>query len=161
MRHGITCALFLALASSAAGGDKKFESKDGKFAAAFPGEAISSPQKVDGLEMTVTFAAKGETVFVVIHMDLPADAVKDFKTEKALLPVMSAGLTKVTKSDGTTFGKQKYPAHEITGEMRDTHLRATLILADKRLYQVVVYGTKDVVGGKAADAFIASFEITK
>jgi hypothetical protein len=40
-------------------------------------------------------------------------------------------------------------------------MKARLILIGNRMYQVCVYGSKDFVASKDAEAFLASFSITQ
>ena len=48
----------------------------------------------------------------------------------------------------------------MTAERDDWNLKGSIVLVGGRLYQVYVYGTKDFVTGKEADAFLMSFAIT-
>ncbi len=148
---------------------KKFQSKDGNFAATFPGMPTSSKNKSGMVELNVTAVEKGGAAYMVIFTDLPKDSAKLAKAtdileggEKGLVDNFKA---KVTQSKSVEFGPQKFPAREILadvkGDKADLQLRLTMILVEGRLYQVLLLGPKAVVSGKDGDAFFASFEITK
>jgi hypothetical protein len=147
--------------------DKKFESKEGKFSAKFPGEPKTVNQKAGGLDLSITIVEKGKGGFAVIYSDMPADIVKGAPADK-LLAGGEKGLVdnfkaKVTKSGEMKFkgnGKE-YPGREILAEKDDLHLRVNIILVDNRLYQVFIVGPKEMVTGKEADEFIKSFELAK
>jgi hypothetical protein len=101
----------------------------------------------------------------VIYSDLAAESVKVTKPadlldggEKGLIDSLKA---KVTSSKNVEFGKQKYPGRQIAAETDATHLRLTLILVENRLYQILVFGPKELVAGKDADKFFESFEIAR
>jgi hypothetical protein len=154
--------------------EKKFTSKEGKFAAKFPGEPKTVNQKVKDLDMVITIVEKGKSGFAVIFADLPELAVKagaDKVLEGGENGMLNNTKAKLIKSKETKFksnGKE-FPAREILAEKladkqtqkEDQYVRVTLILAEARLYQVLVVGEKDIVTGKEADAFIASFDIAK
>jgi hypothetical protein len=149
---------------------KPYESKAGKYKVVFPGTPEVSSKKTDDGELnSATVAFKGGG-FIVLYTDLSADNVK--KKPKAILDGGVEGLIesfkpKITSTKDIEFGKQKYPARQISGEAYlaeegiSINLRLTLILADNRLYQVFVFGPKDLPKGKEADKFFESFEITK
>ncbi len=145
--------------------DKKYESKEGKFSAVFPDKPMTQNTKAGGVDLNITIVEKAGAGYAVIYSDLPADQVKAAKA-KDLLDGGEKGLVtnfkaKVTKTKDSEFGKQKYPAREIYGEKDSIQLRITIILADNRLYQVFVVGTKDAITAKETDEFFKSFEITK
>jgi len=157
----VLAACGLAAADEKKGESKKYESKEGQYAVAFPGKPEVS--KKAGADMAMVKTEAG--AFIVVHSDLPADAVKAAQpkdllanAEKAFVDSFKA---KVTASKEVEFGKKKYPARETTAEKDAIQLRITLVLAGDRLYQVFVVGPKELVGGKDADEFFKSFEVTK
>ena len=165
MRALIAAVMFLGLAGVVSAQDGKFKSKEGKFSATFPGEPKNITQKAGDIDLNITIAEKGGGGMAVIYSDLPAAAVKDAKP-KDILDKGEKGLVdnfkaKVTKSKDIEFGKQKFPAREITAEKDPIQLKITIILVENRLYQVFVVGPKDLVEGKDAEDFFKSFEITK
>jgi len=158
-------------ATLAAKDEKKFESKAGRYKVTFPGLPEISSKKVDDGEMNIASVAKDGGGFLVIYTDLSSDKLKEAKPkellasgEKALVDNFKA---KINLSKDIEFGKQKFPARQITGEAFipdeaiNINLRMTIILADNRLYQVFVFGPKELPKGKEADAFFETFEITK
>ena len=170
MRTILTAAALVCAAGLAGAADTKFESKEGQFKAAFPGTEApkTTMTKAGGLDLSITILEKDKkTGYAVIYSDMDPMKVQAAPAAK-LLEGGEKGLVdnfkaKVTKSEVTTFksnGKE-YPAREIMAERDDLNLRLTLIMVDNRLYQVFVVGRKDVVGGKEADDFVKSVEITK
>jgi hypothetical protein len=167
MRTALAMAFMFACALTAAQ-DKtpeKYESKEGKYSVQFPGKPAKSTNKAGGLELQIAMVQKGLGGFLVIHTDLPAETVKVAKP-KDLLDGGQKGLAdnfkaKVTSAKDFEFGKEKYPARELVAEKDQLHLRFQIILADNRLYQVLVVGPKDLTAGKEADAFFKSFDIAK
>jgi hypothetical protein len=154
-----------ALCLAAAAQDKKYESKDGKYAVAFPAAPETEAKKAGDVTLHSATAQGAGAVFVVTYSDLPVKAAKPADVladgEKELV----AGFKAKASGKETTFGPDKLPAREVTGElavdMTALHLRATLVLSGGRLYQVLAVGTKEAVTGKAGDAFFASFELKK
>jgi hypothetical protein len=113
----------------------------------------------------VTTSDNGPLAFAVGFADLPASALKDAPAAK-VLEKSEQGLTaqtraKVLTAKATTLkaGAKEYLARELTAEREGVHLRIVVVLAETRLYQVSVVGSKDGVATKEADAFIGSFEI--
>ena len=165
MRTFIAAIVIMCCASLAIAEDKKYVSKEGKFTVDFgSGEPMTLKQKAGDLELNITSATKGTGSYMVLYSDLPEGTIKS-KKPKEIFDVSEKGLKfKVTGSKDTEFGKDKLPAREITASTADKdpiQLRIIMMLADKRLYQVMVAGPKEVVEGKDADAFFKSFEIVK
>ena len=170
-----TIALLISLlilgATHAGQDDKRYESKAGKYKVMFPGKPEVTSKKLDDGELNMASVPFGGGGFLVIYTDLGEEKVKNSKP-KEILTSGEKGLidnfkAKITSSKDTEFGKQKYPAREILGEAFiegeavTVNLRMTLILADQRLYQVFVFGPKDLPKGKEAEKFFESFEIAK
>jgi hypothetical protein len=146
--------------------EKKYTSKEGKFSAKFPGEPKTVNQKVKDLDMVITIVEKGKSGFAVIVTDLPELALKvgaDKILEGGESGMLANTKAKLTKSEATKLksnGKE-FPARQISAKKDEQFFRVTLILAEARLYQVLVVGEEEVVNGKLADEFVKSFEITK
>jgi hypothetical protein len=167
-------AFFLAImfsSSISAQEVKTYESKAGKYKVVFPEMPMTSSKKTDDGELNVASVAFKGGGFLVMYTDLNADKLKETKP-KDILAGGEKGLVenfkpKITSTKEIEFGKQKFPARQIAGEAYlaeegiSINLRLTLILADNRLYQVFVFGPKDLPKGKEADKFFESFEITK
>jgi hypothetical protein len=150
---------------------KTYESKAGKFKADFPKTPMVSSKKIDEGELNIASIDFKGGGFIVIYSDLNADKLKTTKP-KDILAGGEKGLIegfkpKITSTKDIEFGKQKYPGRQIAGEAYlaeegiSINLRLTLILADNRLYQVFVFGPKDLPNGKEAEKFFETFEITK
>lgn len=162
-------AVLVAACGLAAQDDKKYESRDGKYAVAFPGAPATDTKKAGELTLsTAAVEAKGVS-YLVIYSDLPAESVKASKAED-ILENGEKGLVdnfkaKVTKSQSTTFGKDKYPARNVTAEVKvdatTLQLRLRIVLVNNRVYQVLAVGSPEAVSGAAADKFFESFEVRK
>jgi hypothetical protein len=171
MRSPIAIAAFVLFACGLGAADekkdepKKYESKEGKYAVAFPGKPEVSTKKAGAEEWNMAVVKTEAGAYLVIHSDLPAESLKAAKPKEILAEAekafMNSFKANVTSSKEVEFGKKKYPAREAVAEKDATQLRITLVLADNRLYQVFVVGPKDLVGGKEADEFFKSFEVTK
>jgi hypothetical protein len=172
MRRCAAMALVLLLGAVVSAQDNKpFESKTGKFKAVFPEAPTTSTKKVEDGELNIASATFKGGAFMVIYTDLNTEQLKDIKPkeiltggEKGFIESLKA---KVTTTKDIEFGKQKFPARQIEGEAflaeegSRLNIRLTLILAENRLYQVFVFGPKDLPKGKEADKFFESFEIAK
>jgi hypothetical protein len=169
--RSVMMGVVLFSATLSAQDDKKFESKAGRYKAAFPGLPAISSKKVDDGELNIASVAKSGGGFVVIYTDLSGDKLKEAKPKELLISgekgLVESFKAKITSSKDIEFGKQKFPAREITAEAFipeesvSINLRMTIILAESRLYQVFVFGPKDLPKGKEADAFFDTFEIAK
>ncbi len=154
-----------------AGDEKKYESKAGRYKVTFPGAPEISSKKVDDGELNIASVGQGGGGFLVIYTDLSSDKLKESKPKELLISgekgLIESFKAKITSSKDIEFGKQKFPARQleatafIPDEAININLRMTMILADNRLYQVFVFGPKDLPKGKEADTFFESFEITK
>jgi hypothetical protein len=172
MRSGlIFMGLVLCTTTLMALDDKPYESKAGKYKVTFPGTPKTEAKKVDDGELNTAMVDKDGGGFLVIYTDLGNEKLKDTKP-KEILASGEKGLVdnfkaKITSSKDIEFGKQKFPARQLAGEATipgesiTINLRMTIVLAENRLYQVFVFGPKDLVMGKEADKFFESFEITK
>jgi hypothetical protein len=165
MRSLIAGIVFLGLAGAVSAQDTKFVSKEGKYSVAFPGKPTTSTEKKGDLVLNITILPKGDNGLLVIYSDLSAEAAKDTKPKEILeageKSLVDAFKAKVSKSKEIEFGEQKIPGREIYAVKDDVQLRITIILADKRLYQVLAVGAKDFVEGKDTEEFFKSFEIVK
>jgi hypothetical protein len=171
MRTILAVAVMAVFAAGlAAQPEKKDFTKDGKFKAAFPTNPTIETKTGGGLTQKLFLADydKGKGGYLVVYADLSPDLLKAPQPAQ-VLQSGEDGLkeyfkAKITKSMATTVGAKKYPAREITAEKEDAagawNLRGVIVLASNRLYQVYVFGPKDFLTSKEADAFLASFEIT-
>jgi hypothetical protein len=169
MRAILTAACFLAVSTGLAAQNKKFQSRAGKYAVAFPAEPKVESKKAGELTLTTAAVEATGLAYMVIYSDLPAATVQAAKPEDILesgeLGLVNNFKAKVTKSQNTAFGKEKYPARQVTAEVKvdasTLEMRLNLVLVENRLYQILVIGSKDAVGKPATDKFFDSFEITK
>lgn len=173
MRTLCAVAVLAILTGALAGQDKKDDKKDGgkytstkgKFSAVFPNGPAVEEKTAGGLTLHLFLADydKGKGGYLVTYSDLDPALLKAPKPEQ-VLESSEKGLVEkvkatVTKSGALAFGPKKYPAREITAEKGEWHMRATLVLVGNRLYQVSVFGPKDMTNAKAASDFLASFEV--
>lgn len=173
MRTLIAVALFALVATltgSLAGQEKKepkkHDDKEGKFSAVFPTGPEIQTKTAGGLTLKLYFAdfEKGKGAYMVTYSDLDPALLKAPKPEQ-VLESAEKGLSekfknvKITKSAATTFGPKKHPAREITAERDEFTIRAVLVLVGNRLYQVIIFGPKEMTTAKEANDFLASFQI--
>ncbi len=170
MRGFIAGFVVLAVASGlTAQAEKKYESKEGKYAIAFPGTPTTESKKAGELTLNTAAVEVKGVAYIVIHSDLPDETVKASKAEEILANgekgLVDSFKAKVTKAQPTTFGKEKYPARNVTAEIKvdatTLQLRLMLILANNRVYQVLAVGSADAVAGAATDKFFDSLELRK
>jgi hypothetical protein len=169
----ITAAILL-VTNFQAKGPKPYESKAGKFKVVFPGEPEVSTKKTEDNEnlFMACYSPPGGGGFFVIYSDLKGDKLKNSKP-KEILNSGKEGLiesvkAEIKKSTEIEFGRQKFPALRIEGEATfpgektKVNLNMTIILThENRLYQVFVFGSKDLASSKDAEKFLNSFEIAK
>jgi hypothetical protein len=166
----MVCVVLFA-ASLSAQEEKKFESKAGRYKVSFPSFPSISSKKVEDGELNIASVAKSGGGFIVIFTDIAAEKLKDAKPKELLVSgekgLIESFKATITESKDLEFGKQKYPARQIAAEAFlaeegiSINLRMTIILAENRLYQVFVFGPKELTKGKEADAFFGTFEVVK
>ena len=166
MRTILAVAVLAVCAAGLTGQDDKKYEKDGKFTAKFPSGPTKQIKSAGGLTLHMFLAEqpKGKGGYLITYADIPAEKLKAPTPDQVLQACEQAlkddFTAKVTKSGATAFGAKKYPARELTAERDMWNMRGTVVLVGTRLYQVYVFGEKDFVAGKEADAFLASFAIT-
>ncbi len=142
----------------------KFTSPAGKFAADFPAlpTEVKRPVKTGSeLTITVTQHEDAEGGRLVIWSDITA---KKYDPAKLLVEAAKGigARGKVVAEKEATFGPDKQPARELTVDSAaGPRLRYLLVVANDRLYQVVVSGSNEFVAGPKAEAFRKSFELLK
>lgn len=161
----------LAGAGAAAGQEfKQFASGAGRYKVVFPGDVKSQTTDVqagkDTLKLTIdSVELRGDTVFLVSYIDAteevgkqPAgprlDKVRDGNKG-------AAGKVVEEKEVTVALGEEKFPGRDLLIETPNGFIRNRAVIVGRRLYQVMVQGTKEVVTSPSADKFIASFELTK
>lgn len=147
-----------------------FVSPKGGYSVRFPGKPReqSSKTPTDFGRLTVTtatYAKENGSVWLVSYTDYPANRMAGVK-EADFLAAARDGLKGpdgkvVEERKPRVFEAAGVPALEVTIARGKTHSRTRLVLKDRRLYQVQVFGETDFVSGPAADAFLESFRIEK
>jgi hypothetical protein len=161
MRLLLSGGLVLVLVATAPADEPKpFESKDGKFKAAFPGGKPKESQRDLGKTTQYGFQVEvNSRAFDVTYFDLPA-AVEAAKLYE-LAEKGAVGKDKLLSSREITFGKDKLPAREVLILKNDILVRMVMVLAGERLYLLTAGGPDDFTTGKQAFAFFESFALTK
>jgi hypothetical protein len=146
---------------------KKYVSKEGGFSVQFPagGEVKTKNQDAPGgLKMVIAGVESEKKAYMVMYMALP-DGIVKAASAKAILDGAADGAVK--KSGGKqvsakdiTHGKEKHPGREVVVDKDGNLVRTQIIVADPKIYVVVVGGPEEFANTKAAADFIKSFEIT-
>jgi hypothetical protein len=161
----------LAGAGAAAGQEfKQYASGAGRYKVMFPGDVKTEAADVqagkDTLKLTIdSVELKAGTVFLVSYIDAseevgkqPAgprlDKVRDGNKG-------AAGKVVEDKEVTVALGDEKFPGRDLLIQTPGGFLRNRAVIVGRRLYQVMVQGTREVVTSPSADKFIASFELTK
>lgn len=147
--------------------DGKFVSKDGGYTIQFPAGAEVKTKTQDapgGLLMVMATAEQDKKSHVAMYMALPPGAVKIVGANKILDGAVNGALdksggTEVSQKD-FAFGKDKHPARELVIEKDGMIVRTHVIVADPKVFVLVVGGPGEYGNSKAAKAFLKSFELT-
>ncbi len=145
---------------------KKYVSKDGGYTVQFPAGAEVKTKTQDapgGLKMVMAIAEQDKKSHVVMYMALPPGALQAVPAKTILDGAASGALQKsggkeVSQKD-FTFGKEKHPARELVVEKDGMIVRTHVIVADPKVFVLVVGGPGEYGSSKAATAFLKSFEI--
>ncbi len=149
---------------------KQYASADGKYKVLFPGAVKTETTDVqagkDTLKLTIdSVELKGDTTFVVSYIDA-SDEVAKKPAGPRLEKVRDGnkgekGTVLDDKEITIAVGDEKFSGRDVLIETPTGFIRNRMVIVGKRLYQVVVQGSKEVVTSSSADKFITSFEITK
>jgi hypothetical protein len=150
---------------------KPHASQEGRYRVLFPGEVKTETTDIkagkDGkerLKHTLDIVElKAGTYFLVSYVD-STDEIAKTPAGTRLNKVRDGNkgeAGKLIAEKDIQVGVDRYPGRDILLETPDGYIRNRAVIAGKRLYQVMVQGTKDVVTSPSADKFIGSFEITK
>ena len=149
---------------------KPFASADGRYKAMFPGAVKTETTDIeagkDTLKLTLdSVELKGDITFMVSYIDA-SDEVAKKPAGPRLEKVRDGnkgekGKVIEDKEITVSVGDEKFPGRDVVLETPAGFIRNRMVIVDKRLYQVMVQGSKEVVTSPSADKFIASFEITK
>ena len=169
-----TFALFALLAGTSlvahAQDFKPYASADGRYKILFPGAVKTETTDIeagkDTLKLTLdSVELKGDITFLVSYIDA-SDEVAKKPAGPRLEKVRDGnkgekGKVLDDKEITVSVGDEKFPGRDVVLETPTGHIRNRMVIVGKRLYQVMVQGSKEVVTSPTADKFIASFEITK
>lgn len=168
MRRVVIASVVIALVAHTARAEdgKKFVSKEGKYAIAFPtGTKLDTQarQLARGVTLHTVYCQSAAGLFAAMHVDLP-EVMADLPVKK-LLDSGVNGLVQrggnVLKEKDFEFGMNKFPARDLLVEKDGKKVRVLVVLAGLRLYTLGAAGSKDFATGKDATSFFDSFEITK
>jgi hypothetical protein len=160
----LSCSLLLPFQ-----GGEKYESKAHQFKLAFPGkpeeQTMDATSDVGKLKFHITVWDGGDKAVIVSKVDYPVDP-KAFDAQlaldKGIVGAEKGATTKAHNIVKTTYSTKKLPSRTFDLEKQPGIWgRNLLVIQGTRMYHVVVMGDKKYIHSKAADAIIASFEITK
>jgi len=155
------------------GGGEEFTSSEGRFSVTFPnGEAapqeqvVPVPTEIGNIDMHMFLVDAGTEAYMAAYADYPAELVAGGDPQTMLDMGRDGAISNVNGEllKENDFKLQGYPAKEFyaRGEQggQDVYMRANIIMADERLYQVL-YLTFDEaeLDSQAADDYVASFRI--
>ncbi len=148
---------------------KTFASAAGRYKVLLPGAVKSDSIDVKSGEKTMlklfvdSVELRAGTSFAVTYIDVTeATAKQPTATWLDKVRDGNKGTTgKVLEDKELTLGTEKYPGRDLLIETPGGFLRNRVVIAGRRLYQVMIQGPKEVVTSPSADRFLASFEVTK
>jgi hypothetical protein len=159
----------LGLARAAQGPEfKPYASTEGRFKVLMPGavktETVDVQAGTDKLILTIdAVELRAVTSFMVTFIDATEEAAKQpaaTRIDKVRDGNKGAD-GKVLEQKDLALGVEKHPARDVLIEKPSGHIRNRIVIVGKRLYQVMVLGSKDVVTSDSATRFLDSFEVTK
>ncbi len=145
----------------------RYVSKEGGYAVRFPAGADVKTKTQDapgGLKMVIASAEADGKAHAVMYMSLPPGVLKAVPAKSILDgaangAVAKSGGKEVSQKD-FTFGAEKHPAREVVIDKDGGVVRTHVIVADPRVFVLVVGGPDGFGTSKAATEFLKSFEIT-
>ncbi|HJZ56158.1 MAG TPA: hypothetical protein VKE74_14420 [Gemmataceae bacterium] len=147
---------------------KQYASSAGKYKVLFPGPVftetleVKTPTGAQSLTLD-SVSLPGEILFVVSYIDTPADTAKAPPGQR-LDKIRDAARGedgKVLSEKDLLIGTDKLPARDVVIQKPAVVIRTRIVLAEKRLYQVMIQGKREFVTAATADRFFDSFEVTK
>ncbi len=175
MRTRMLSLVLLAFAlGSTAGEDvklefQKFASSAGKYKIEFPGavknETIEVKTDSGAQQLTldsVSFPGSS-AVFMVTYIDVSEETAKaPAATRLDKIRDASKGTDgKVLSEKDLKVGVEKFTARDVVIEKPTVVIRSRIVLADRRLYQVMLQGDQKFVTSELAERFFDSFDVTK
>jgi hypothetical protein len=146
---------------------KAFTSKEGKFKVLMPGtpkqEKLDAESDFGKGVLHMNVVQLGKTMYGANYSDFPAE-IKKFPIKQILDSSRDGAVDnlkgKLAKEKDIKL--DKYPGREVQIEVGEGKqlFRARVYLVDQRLYQVVVFGTKEEATSKEAEKFLDSFMLT-
>jgi hypothetical protein len=163
----VLAALCLAPALLARPAGEVYTSAAGGYSATFPGtpkeETRTQPGPVGEVKVHLAYYASTNGVaYLTSYHDYPGRPPAD--QQKAILDAVVKGAAadgKLAETKDVTHGDAKLPGRSYRVDKGKTAVRGVVVLKDGRVYQAVVAGPKDLVGGKDATAFLESFTVSK
>ncbi|QDU18135.1 hypothetical protein [Urbifossiella limnaea] len=144
----------------------RYVSKDGGYSIKFPKGATPKTKTQDapgGLTMVMTITEQDKKSHVAMFMELPAGTLKAIPAKSILDGASGGALQKsggkaVSQTD-FAFGKGKLPARELVVDKDGMVVKTHIIVADPKVFVLVVGGPDKYGTSKAATEFLNSFEI--
>jgi hypothetical protein len=163
--------LVLAVGAAAVSADdkpawKEFASKEGRFKVLMPGtptqKQLDTESDFGKGVLHMNTVQSGKTMYGANYCDFPAK-IKEVPIKQVLDSSRDGA---VANLEGKLASEQDlklgdHPGREIRIEVAGGKqlFRARVYLVEQRLYQVVVFGTKDAATSKEADKFLDSFQL--
>ncbi len=145
-----------------------YTSKAGGYSATFPGAPKEETKTQRGPTGEVKvylayFAQANGAAYLTSHHDYPGKPTAE--QQKTILDAVVKGATpkdgKLVESKDLEFGADKLPGRAYQVDRPKLSVRGIVVYKEGRVYQAIVSGPKDFVGGKEATAFLDSFAVTK
>jgi hypothetical protein len=143
-----------------------FESREGGFAVAFPGEPKYQKQSLNTaagqVELHTFTSEAGDLVYMVAYLGYPKDFILKADPEKMLDGGRDGAVRNVK---GTLASEQRitlagHPGREILVDApMDISMVARFFLVENRLYQALAVGPRARVTGAAVKSFLNSFKL--
>lgn len=146
--------------------DGKYVSKDGGYSVRFPAGAEVKTKTQDapgGLKMVMAVAEQDKKSHVAMFMALPPGTLKSVPAKTILDGAAKGALEKsggkeVSQKD-FEFGPAKHPARELVVDKDGMVVKTHIIVADPRVFVLVVGGPGDYANSTVASGYLKSFEL--
>jgi hypothetical protein len=146
-----------------------FSSPEGKFVVAMPGKPKKEIQEADSpvgklkINTFMVAVSPSDLVYMLEYTDYPA--VVAGQDPQIILKGgrdgMLRGQNKLIEDKEVVLGKERIPGRAILIDLPKLSYRGRLYIADTRLYQVIIIGSRGMVTSSDADKYLNSFKITK
>lgn len=142
----------------------KYESADAKCRVTFPAKPTERKQQVGpsgNLTVHVVELKSEDGDRLLLWNEITAKGAEPAK----ILSSAAEGIGKrgkLVSDKEAAVGRDKVPARDVTVDTPEgPRMRTLLVVANSRLYQVIVTGSNEYVAGPKADEFRKSFELLK